>query len=573
MVEAAGEGEDWPVVSFNETLSTFMKVESQIEILRKRVAKQSELIMKLQDTDRTVTSQTVVVDHHEEEEAHLKAAIDAITEKCGTKFKDLERRMDESDARVDNSNSRIDNCDHEDKMIRKDLLDLTNRVAEVEKSLAIVIDENKTAIVELWNEVNDGLGPRIGQLEKHKTDVDSRLVGLENDLTSFKVETHDVQHATREFENKLEHKVHHASGLIEALDSKFDEMENTVHLQGKKTVKLEHEIGHVKGIVDADHDKVKHLEINKADVEELHKKADRHDVKMKAEVSRVAELEEEVQVLTRKLAHTESSLQAEFERSEKSVDKRLDGILSSMIKLVKREVKRMMGDFQGIADIGKAGAARNRCLVCDQPVKMQTRESPAQLPKEPNHMPTLHVTHMPKQKVFKPDVRHDSSPPRVHLDRETLDSLADPNQRKDYPGVFGPPASSSSRPTVSEPDPGLITQIPTVKKNRPKTAGVSRSSSEKFVVAAADPPKGIVYDNEEYEREYISSVIAGRQVHVGDIVSAHSNTVRLIDVIGGDNDNKHQSSAGDLMGWKGAGRPGSAPATRRPGPVIPPKRA
>ena len=71
------------------------------------------------------------------------------------------------------------------------------------------------------------------------------------------------------------------------------------------------------------------------------------------------------------------------------------------------------------SDVGKAAGSRNKCLMCDQPVKIMERESPAQLPELPHTNPLLHLVSSPKQltkpKVFKPDARHDDSPPRYLL--------------------------------------------------------------------------------------------------------------------------------------------------------------
>ena len=564
-VDQEGEEEGWPEVNFNslnQTLNEFAKVETQVEILRKRVTKHAMLIKDLRDT-KVISSQPATGD----------VGKPFIDENVGDKLKELEKRMTEYDAVIENNNSRVDNCDYESKNTKSDLLTLKNRVAELEELLAVVINENKTAIVELRNGVNNGLGLRIDHLEKQKIDTDAKLAHLEEAFAVLKTEALGFQQATKEYEEKMEHKVHKASVLIQKLEDKLYEMENSVYTQGKKTATLEHEIERIKQVTNSDHEKVKHLEVGKANVEELDKKADKHDVQLKAEVDRVTELEEALLVLKKRVSYTESSLKEELERSEKSTDKRLDGVLSSMMKLVRREIKKMMNDFQGIADIGKAGVARNRCLVCDQPVKMQTRESPAQLPRETNHMPVLHVTHIPKQRNSKPDIRHESSPPRVHLDKEILDSLANSNQMKDYAGIFGPPIVDS-RPTISEPDPGLITQIPSVKRSRPKTAGVNRSSSEK-TIQGIEPPRGVVYDTnqfQEYEREYISTVVAGKQVNVGDVLSVHSNTARLFDGVSDKEGKKSHSMAGDLMGWK-TGRPASAPAKRKPGVVVAPTKA
>lgn len=86
--------------------------------------------------------------------------------------------------------------------------------------------------------------------------------------------------------------------------------------------------------------------------------------------------------------------------TERASEKKIEEFLGTVMKLIRREVKKYLSESDGYADIGKAGAARNRCLVCDQPVAaVMNRESPAQLPNAQHTMPTLHITHQPKLKV------------------------------------------------------------------------------------------------------------------------------------------------------------------------------
>ena len=518
--------ESWPQVEWGGVLSTFANVEKQIEILKSLYQKNTRLIIELQNNN---------IDNNNNDNKEPSGLTSNEKTDIYNKFEDHSKKIDAYYKKLEAINARVESCEisetssmTEIKKIADKLLHTENDIHEFQRA-----SRNQFSIYEKNFELLSIKVEKLDQLQSLPEEFNSFKV----DYLELKEELNVLNETMKSKFNKYESDHNKLHNSLDLLSLKTDQIEGEVNKITRTIKTFREEINMLKEKQDKNTEAISELTEKKADVEDLFRKADKTSLNSKADKEQITIIEDAINGLTRRINHAETSMHQGFDRAEKSSDKKLEDIVQVMVRIVRKEVKKAFSQSESFSDIGKAGVSKNRCLVCDQVVKVMERESPAHLPELPHTQGLLHLDKPLKTRTFKPDARHEESPPRAHFDQNLLRETTTmttthniENQETSFGIVLGPVEEKT--PVVTEEK---ISKDPKLsKKIRIETVGINKSLLDKSEKTGYTS-KGIVFDvntnNDFQEREFVSVSVTGKQVRVADVVSAHNSGAKLIDVI------------------------------------------
>lgn len=531
--------DEWPLVEFSGVMGTFTKMERQIEILLARIKNQDTQILELRERpiphSQVPTPIAIVQDNSEVNEKML-ILIQSLTKRCeqieytageyARTTKTLEKKVDDL---MTNESSRT----REVGQLRDRLASLESKLHDFQASHHTqmkVLDQRQT---ELFDRLH-----KLDGIELLPTEVEN----LNESLQIFKKEIEEsLQGLSGDFA-KQEERVKKLAESVELHAFKMDTVETDIVKLNRNSKSIRDDIIASKEMIDKDSLLLAQLVELKADKEDLFRKADKTQLEPKANKTEIERVDDTLSDIINRQTRTETSVYQGFDKVEKTTNKKLEDLTFSLIRVVKKEVKRVLAQTDGAGDVGQAAGSRNRCLMCDQVVKPMTRESPAQLPELPHTQAHLHQ----KLQTQAPTVQtpadtrpsrsagkqRDKSPPHVFLEKGGgKDSEIVKTETEETVGIVM---------RSNEKTPVIIKDIPVVQRDSDR-----RPQLKKNLAGLVGPQektgvlnKGVVYDatsgNFVEQREYLvhsSTGVMGRQVSVGEIVNLHSSGNRLMDVL------------------------------------------
>jgi hypothetical protein len=515
--------DEWPVVDFARVMGTFSNMEKQIEILRSRIKNQDKLILDLKNqplAHNIVEAPVPIVKDYTEVNEKMLAMIQALTIRCNQsesfadeqakKFKALEKKIEDL---TESESSRL-----------KETGLLKDRITSLESKLHDFQMNHRTQMLALDQTNIENLNrlQKLDGLELLPAVVDSLRV----ELCIFKEETEkSIQEISADVSKQDERARKMTEGL-ELHGLKIETVETDVVKVTRVSKSLREEISTAKEAIERDALLLAELGERKADKDDLFRKADKSQLVSKAENTEIERIDDNLSSITRRLTHTETNVYQGLESANKTTEKKLEDLTFSMIRVIKKEVKRVLAQAEGAADVGQAAGSRNRCLMCDQVVKPMVRESPAQLPELPHTQGPLHVHRQQGQQGLTTQQstgkQRDKSPPHVFLDKK------------------GKEGDSSAQHVVSETEESVGIVIRSNEKTQvviKDIAGMTIHGDEKKPqikknLAFVRPQektgilnKGLVYDATNGElvanqRDFVvnlsSSTLTGRQVGISE---------------------------------------------------------
>jgi len=364
---------------------------------------------------------------------------------------------------------------------------------------------------------------RLNKLDELKVlPIDIQEIRME--LSVFKESVYKWQADSAESVGALITQTKNMKEELEFVGLKADQAEIEITKINRAGKVFREDIAMIKETLEKHTAKIDELFDKKADVDDMFRKADKEALTTKAEAVEIERLDKVIDHLTRRLTFTEGSMNQGFEKVEKSSDKKFEELTQVMVRIVKREIKKALVNSDMFADVGKASGSHNKCLMCNQVVRVMEKESPPQLPELPNTQPLLHVHNVSKPKVFKPDARHETSPPRVYLDeaalKETQQFLTET-----VGVVFSSGAKDPARAPIDSTT-GRNESPKPVRKLRVEPGG-----PRQVIERTGYTSRGIVYDQAVAEKEFVTDAVVGRPTTVGDIIGVHSSGARLMEAI------------------------------------------